>query len=243
MKVFRWKNCYADVAASKHGVTVQSFFDDVIAPAIHALEEKIAALGRSDHPGDAFDQADTEDVLKETKMAFGLAIQSVWERQLRSYLRGCARELVPNDVLAAKVAKGNWAKLCELFLELRGIRLDAFPSFADLDTLQLFGNACRHGDGPSAVELARRCPELWRVYPPMPFEDQPPDSGPPPVALMDVPVERLRAFVAAIATFWDDAEYIYNESLERKHPSLEAKLARERTERSWRPQAAPDGCA
>ena len=48
MKVFRWKNCYTDVAASKHGVTVQLFIDNVIGPAIRALEEKIVALGRSD---------------------------------------------------------------------------------------------------------------------------------------------------------------------------------------------------
>jgi hypothetical protein len=41
MKVFRWKNWHADVAASTRGVTVQSFFDDVIAPAIRAREEKI----------------------------------------------------------------------------------------------------------------------------------------------------------------------------------------------------------
>jgi hypothetical protein len=31
MKVFRWKNCYADVAASAYGGTVQSFFDDGVA--------------------------------------------------------------------------------------------------------------------------------------------------------------------------------------------------------------------
>jgi hypothetical protein len=243
MKVFRWKNCYADVAASKHGITVQSFFDDVIAPAVQALEGKIAQLGRSENPGDVFAQADMEDVLKETKMAFGLSIQSIWERQLRGYLHGCAEELRPGDGLATQVTKGNWEKLCTLFLELRGIRLNAFPSFAELETLQLLGNACRHGDGPSAVELAKRCPEMWRVHPPMPFEDQPPDPGPPPLALMDVPVARLRAFITAIAAFWDDAEYIYNESIERKHPSLEAKLARERTERSWRPQTTPDGSA
>jgi hypothetical protein len=96
MKVFRWKNCYADVAASMHGVTVQSFFDDVIAPAIRALKEKIAALGRNDHPGDAFAQADMEDVLKETKMAFGLAIQSIWDRQLRSYAPGLRRDRPPS---------------------------------------------------------------------------------------------------------------------------------------------------
>jgi hypothetical protein len=126
---------------------------------------------------------------------------------------------------------------------LRGIRLDAFPSFAELEALHLLGNVCRHGDGPSAVELAKRYPELWRIYPPMPFDDQPPDPGPPPVALMEVPVERLRAFVAAIAIFWDDADYIYKESIEPKHANLEAELARERKERNWRPQAVSDGCA
>ena len=168
MKVFRWKNCYADVATSQHGVTVQSFFDDVIVPAIRALEKKIAALGLSDNPGDTFAHADMEDVLQETKMAFGLSIQSIWERQLRGYLRGCAEELRPRDGLAAQVAKGSWEKLCALFLELRGIRFDAFPSFAELEHSHLLGNVCRHGDGPSAVELAKRCPELWRVCPPMP---------------------------------------------------------------------------
>lgn len=240
MKVFRWKNCYADVVASKHGVGVQSFFDDVVMPAIHSLEEKIATLGRSDNPGDAFAQADTADVLQETKMAFGLSIQSIWERQVRGYLRGCAEELRPGEGRATQVTTANWEKLSALFLELRGIRLDAFPSFAELDTLHLLGNVCRHGDGPSAVELAKRCPELWPVYSPTPFENEPPVPGPPPAALMDLPVSRLRAFVVAVARFWGDAEYIYNESIERKHPSLEARLVRERAERSWRPIAASD---
>lgn len=242
MNAFRWKNCHADVAASKHGITVRSFFDDVVVPAIQTLEDKIVALGRSDDPGDAFAQSDAEDVLQATKLAFALSIQSIWERQLRGYLRGCAKELRPNDNLATKAERGDWNRLCELFLKLRGIGLEAFPSFADLDTLHLLGNACRHGDGPSAIELATRCPDLWRTYSPMPFDDVSHKVAHPPVALMDVSMDRLQAFVVAIVTFWDDAEYIYNESIERKHPSLQARLARERAERSWRPQAA-DGCA
>ncbi len=55
---------------------------------------------------------------------------------------------------------------------------------------------------------------------------------------MDIAVDRLRSFVDAIAAFWLDAEYNYNE---RKHPSLEARLVRERAERSWLPQAAVKG--
>lgn len=244
MNVFRWKNCYADVAALKHGTSVRSFFDDVVVPAIQTLEDKIVALGRSDDPGDVFAQSDAEDVLQATKMAFALSIQSIWERQLRGYLSGCAKELRPNDNVATKVERDGWNKLCELFLELRGISLEAFPSFADLDTLHLFGNACRHGDGPSAIELAKRCPDLWRTYSPMPLDDDDVSHkvAHPPVALMDVSMDRLQAFVVSIVRFWNDAEYIYNESIEKKHPSLQAKLAWERAERSWRPQAA-DGCA
>ena len=238
MKPFRWKNCRADVTAWRHGSTVRSFFDDVIVSAIRAVEEKIAALGRSDNPGDAFAQADMRDVLRETKLAFSLSIQSIWERQLRSYLRSCAEELHLGSGLAGRAASDKGEKLRELFHKLRGIRLECFPSFAALETLDLLGNACRHGDGTSAKELAKRCPELWPLRPPMPFGDHALLSEFPPVALMDVPIDRLQAFVVAIVAFWGDVEYIYKESIELKHPRLEAELARERTERSWFPYAA-----
>jgi hypothetical protein len=58
------------------------------------------------------------------------------------------------------------------------------------------------------------------------------------VGTMEVSVERLRGFVEAIVEFWQDAEYIYNESIRSKPPSLEARLVRERAERKWVPQAA-----
>lgn len=238
---FRWKNCFADVQASKHDITIQSFLDEVILPALRALEDRIAELGQSEDPGDAFAQADMEDVLRETKMAFCLSVQSIWERQLRGYLSGCGEELRPGAGLPAKVSNAKWPGLCALFLDLRGIRLDAFPSYFQLETLHHLGNACRHGDGASAVELARRCPDLWRTYPPMPFEAEAPAPSPPSVAMMDVPISRIQAFVAAVAAFWIDAEYIYNESIETKHWSLEARLAKERVERAWRPQATGGG--
>jgi len=238
--IFRWQNCHADVASAMHGISVQSFLDDVIVPSVQVLEEKMHILSRSDEPAAAFALSDAGDVLRETKMAFGLSIQSIWERQLRGYLRGCAAALRPHEGLAAQAEKGNWRRLRELFLELRGIGLEAFPSFSELDKLHLLGNACRHGDGPSAAELARRCPELWPDYLLAPADANQVTATAPPVELMDIPLDRLRVFCLAIVTLWDDAEYIYNESIERKHPSLEARLAQERTQRSWRPAAASD---
>jgi hypothetical protein len=236
MTPFRWKNCAADISTSRHDLTIQSYLDDVILPALSTLQRQIEALGESDDPGDAFAQSDLKDVLQETKLAFGLSIQSIWERQLRAYLRGCALELHPKDDLAAKVAKADWEGLAKLFQRLRGIELSAFPSFPDLDLLQHLGNAARHGDGRSAVELYRRAPDFWSSVKPLPQDLIPEREGPPTVAEMSVPVERLQAFVAAIAAFWRDADFIYCESISRKHPSLERRLAQERLTRSWRPQ-------
>lgn len=242
MTPFRWKNCHADVATAKHDLTIRSFFDDVIQPAVRAVEARIEELGRSSDPVACFEQSDMEDVLAETKLAFSLAVQSVWERQLRAYLIGCAKELRPSEGLEVKVEKANWQRLCRLFRELRGIEIEAFPSYPELETLHHLGNACRHGDGASAEELARRCPDWWPVHMPLPPEWG--DSSEPPkptVDRMDVPIERIAGFVEAIAAFWTDHAYIYHESIERKHPNLEARLARERVERAWRPQARPGG--
>jgi hypothetical protein len=243
MPPFRWKNCFADVQASQHDRTIQSFFDDVIGPALATLDRRIVELGRSNDPGDCFAQSDMEDMLRETKLAFALSIQSIWERQLRAYLQGCARELRPDEPLIAKIEKANWEKLCGIFGALRGIGLEQFPAFAVLETLQHLGNACRHGDGASAIKLADLCPDLWPPVPPMPLEFNPPSPCPPPVAAMDIPVRRLAQFVAAIAQFWLDAEYIYNESIEVKHPNLEARLVLERAERHWMPRARPKDAA
>lgn len=235
MTPFRWTNCYADVQASKHDVTIISYFEDVILPALETLNERVEELGRSGLPGDVFAQADMQDVLRETKLAFGLSIQSIWERQLRAYLRGCARELRPDDPLDKRIVRADWKDLHKLFRDLRGIGLECFPSYGTLDTLQHLGNVCRHGDGASAIVLSRRCPDFWSPIPP---EMAPPSAASPTVAMMDVPADSLRSFVKAIAAFWQDAEYIYNESIERKHPHLEATLARERTQRSWVPLAS-----
>lgn len=237
MTPFRWKNCYADVATAKHDLTIRSFLADVIRPAIQSVEERIRSLGVSSEPAACFEQSDMEDVLAETKMAFCLAVQSVWERQLRAYLKGCARELRPGEGLEQKIEKANWQGLCALFAELRGIALEAFPTFPELETLHHLGNACRHGDGASAGELARRCPQWWPTHIPLPLEFGPTEPPPPTVDRMSVPMERIEGFVDAIAAFWTDHAYIYHESIERKDPGLERRLARERLERAWRPQA------
>lgn len=177
------------------------------------------------------------EILRECKLAFGLAIQSIWERQLRSYLTSCANELRPGTSIDTKIERANWSDLRSWFEDLRGITLEAFPSFDTLDTLHHIGNACRHGDGKSAKILAQQCPDLWPEIQGYRLAMQPAPS----VAQMDISVDRLRRLVEGIAEFWRDTEYIYNESIEHKHPNLEARLAVERIERNWVPQVV-EGC-
>lgn len=235
MTQFRWRNSYADVQTYRHGRTVQAYFHDVVLPALATLQTKIDALDRREHPADAFVQDDLKLVRQETKRAFGLSIQSIWERQLREYLIACAQELSPSEGLAAKIVNCNWAELQRCFGRLRGIELAEFPSFSELDLLHHLGNACRHGGGASAAKLYARARDLWPDIAPLP-DGFPPMEGPLAVSLMDIPVERLQSFVAAVDAFWSDVTYIYNTSIEPKHPSLEAWLAEARQTRTWFPK-------
>ncbi len=235
MTPFSWTNCYADVQTSMHDKTIRAYFSDVIAPSIDTLEQRIGELKKSSDPLDHFTQSDTLDVLQEAKLAFALSIQSIWERQLRAYLAGCAKELRPDENLKTKVEKANWDALQKIFRDLRGLGLDGFPSFALLDELQHLGNACRHGDGKSATLLYQHSPNLWKPIPSMPDGFGVASSEPPSVSLLDISLDHLRHFTEAVAQFWDDTTYIYNESIEHKHPSLEARLALERKTRHWIP--------
>lgn len=235
MKVFVWQNCYADVGTVKHSIALKSYLSDVINPTIEAVKNQIAKYAASDEGGAPFAQSDAEYLLDETIMAFCLAIQSFWERQIREYLIGCAGELRPKQGLEDKVKKATWEKLEGLFFDLRGISLKEFPSYETLFTLHLLGNVSRHGEGPSVEKLWRRRPDFWpRDRFAMPGQQKP--TGPPSVGQMNISPVELRSFINAIISFWDDAEYIYLESIDRKHESVERKLALLRNERSWVPK-------
>ena len=112
MTPFTWKNCFADVQTCKHHLTIQSYFEDVILPALCTIDSKIEALANSDWPSAAFARADMQNMLREAKIAFGLSIQSIWERQLRCYLTGCAGYLRAGEPIAEKIERANWKDLC-----------------------------------------------------------------------------------------------------------------------------------
>jgi len=235
---FRWTNCYADVVSSKYGPMTHAFLLDVVEPALVALDSQISGLEKSGEPGAPFMQADTEELLRATTMAFCLSIQSLWERQIRAYLQGCAKELRSDGALARRAVHGRWEEIDSVFNELRGISLTEFEEYPQLDLLHLLGNACRHGDGPSVGMLWKTHPELWpcRQVMHLPFSVDATSLTPrlPSIDGVVIPRDLLRSFVRAIASFWEETEYIYLESIERKHASLEAKLIETRRERADR---------
>lgn len=218
---------------------VQQYLSDVVEPALAALNEQIKRWTDSDEGGARFAQADAEELLRATVEAFCLSIQSLWERQLREYLCNSARYLNSGSG-QKRIQKANWSELNAIFLELRGVSLEEFDSYEVLDLLQVLGNACRHGDGKASNDLFKRCPELWpdlSNLPLLPGWAEPMEPvAPPSFSSVIIPKEFLIRFITAIAWFWDDTEYIYLQSLERRHPSADARIIAMRREREKRKQ-------
>lgn len=235
---FTWKNCHADVVSAGYGAIALSFLSEVVKPSLDALGIQMDKWKKSEDPIAPFYISDLEELYRATIMAFCLSIQSLWERQIREYLVGCARELKPNSDLTKKAIKGNWKDIDKIFYELRGLSLTEFEPFKKLDLLWQLGNVCRHGDGPSANSLWEAHPELWpkknTSSPFWPEEMNLDEEKPPPAREIAIKKNLLSSFVNAIVLFWSETEYIYLESISDKHPSVLKKLSEMREVRARR---------
>ncbi len=126
--------------------------------------------------------------------------------------------------------RSNLNAMNVLLNEVRGIPLSAFDSYADLQRLQLLANACRHGEGDSAVRIYKHHPELWPDWPPLPMmlpgQTEPyVYTGPPTFDRIVVPRQWWRDFVDAIVWFWEDVEIIHGNSLPDPNPGAGHRLA------------------
>lgn len=241
-EIFTWTNCLADVYTYRYGPIAKDFLTLVVNPSLDALDAQVKHWEESDDAVSHFMLSDLSELIYKTRMAFCLSIQSLWEQQIRTYLTGCQQQLSINPFPASNrrgahsVQTVFWGdELNTVFERLRGITLPSFASYESLDLLMLVGNVCRHGDGPSCRRLWNEHPELWPEYRLDERFDNPSLTLHPPLAdTMRISRELLTSFVEAIDLFWDDIEYIYNESIQRKAPSLEAKLVVEREKRAIR---------
>jgi hypothetical protein len=237
---FRWKNCHADVLSSGYGEMARSYVRDIVEPSLAAMEHRIEKLNSLSQKGDMaadFSVGPAQELLRATMIGYCLSLQALWEKQIRGYLESCARELKSDHKAAQKSRTGTWEELHSLFEQIRGVPLSAFDEFAKLNVLQLLGNVCRHGRGGSLQRLAVEHPELWPAGESLQLIPPPPGMPSEPTRTEEnlvISLDLLRSLAAAIDTFWRETEYIYNESIHRKHPSLEALLVTERKERAGR---------
>jgi hypothetical protein len=237
-----WTNLSADIYLGLHANAVQLYMDSVVEPSLDAIDARHAELAASEEVAAAFMLSDMQELRRSAIEAFALAIQSLWERQLREFLKGCARELKRSDGFVKSLATDEWTRLVKHFGDLRGVPLQSFDSFEDLELLQWLGNACRHGDGKSAAALYARWPELWPPAPPSP--PSPPGGwtlppgvqpGPPTFASISVPRALIARLANAVIWFWEDHNYLYTNSLTRKHASVAGALQAMREQRASRP--------
>jgi hypothetical protein len=222
-----WTQTSADVNAYNYGDMADSFLTTVMRPAMHALVLRRSSLSRSeDEAIAAFAVHDHDQLMTHANMSFCLAISALWEHQLREYLIDTVRQSRLQTPSEESIQGAKWDRLVKLFQDVKGIALKSFDSFDRLDTLQLLGNTCRHGDGKSARALFAKCPELW------------PDtlktfwSGTAgPVFFMHIPDAFIADLVDAIVLFWIDMRILSYEYLSTQGLELDTQLAQLRADR------------
>lgn len=234
-----WKHSVADVYASKYGTIAQEFLALVVTPSLDALERRWQEFDRGgDKLEEAFASLGHAELVNKTNSAFCLSIQALWERQLRGYLRLC-----PNaGIELEEVDKAKWgAQISRVFLQIRGLTLQSFDSYATLNKLNFLGNVCRHGDGKSADKLFKAHPELWPTWAHI---LGPADAdATPPADLIKISRDMFTEFVNAIDVFWMDMERHGLESFGIGDEGVERRLAELRETRvpkllTFKPEAA-----
>lgn len=240
----RWTNVSADRITSLHVGSMTVYWDEVIQPAVAVLVPKSDRWRITENLVESLELEDFELAYRYTMQGFSLVVQSMWERQLRTYLLSCAKEQPELGVSAARLKDAKWPELQHDFLKLRGVPLSMFESFEDLDLLQTLGNACRHGDGGSARKLFRVCPDIrdqglktshswWR-------EDERSVPAEPTFERVTIPAVLLQQMVQSVIWFWEDQEIVFLNSqpgdLHKRIGSVDKCLEqRKLRQRVWTP--------
>jgi hypothetical protein len=209
-----WKHSIADVYSNNYGSVVQDYLSLVVEPSLDNLRrrrDELMANPDTDPAVKAFQVFDHVVLKGKASMAFCLAIQSLWEQQIRTYMSSCVQQLSIPGVMVEKVETVLWGdKFNAIFLKVRGLELPSFSSFKQLDLLMLLGNVCRHGEGPAAQKLWDKRPDLWhsheRYDAPLPAADSINVVYRPSTNSLILSLDLLRSLVEAVVLFWRDME-------------------------------------
>lgn len=135
---------------------------------------------------------------------FAVASYHLWEQQLLTFHR---RQILDpreeNDQSLMKIAEAKNRLLS------KGVNIESFSSYSQIDQMRLLTNTIKHADGHSADDLKAICPEYFH------FPDALPDPPgvtpyiPPtysPLAGRDVylTLEQLESLVESLVTFWSE---------------------------------------
>lgn len=143
-------------SASAHIFALQDFLDHVVHPSITTITRKIDELSTSENDIAVFQISDFKELKNSTIQGYIIAVQSMWERGVRSMLSACEMKMFNGDSLDA-IKKAKWSNdnggLQKHFQRLIGISMHSFSSYAVLEFLVILANGIRHGDGPSSKRL------------------------------------------------------------------------------------------
>lgn len=232
------------------GRSLELFRDSVIRPSLLALDVRIEELRSTDDPGDDFFAEDLAELFQATVEGYLLTVQSMWERGLRSLLIGRDKRL-NRGARITDIERASWRgpaggqrDLHGHFERLVGLPLQSFGEiYEDLDLLQSFGNAIRHGDGDAARRVHGRCPSLWwnwvgpgEVLCAGPFHITVPLDAAKHPAFDDIslPEQVLEQMIQSVTWFWQDLENLRCNAFANKAPSVQARLAGWPAERATR---------
>lgn len=231
---------------SSHIDTLELFRDSVVRPSLRALDAEIQKHQGSENPAAAFFVDDYAALSQTTVEGYLIALQSMWERGLRSMLILREKSLI-HDAQPAVLERALWgdkpACLQGHFQRLMGLPLQAFESYSDLDLLQGLGSAIRHGDGAAARRVHQLCPMLWfnwiapgEEIVAGPFRITAPLDSPksPSFDKITLPEAVLEQMIQSVLWFWEDIENMRCNSFRHQHHSVLAKLSAWQAERPCR---------
>ena len=167
----------------------------VIKPAFSALADETSRFEAKAEAGCklASVSADLQKYSRrELAISFCLVIQSVWERQFRSFAYTAGMD-APDSKLVELSQKNDWGELVKEFVRVVPATPD--PKTETLKLLKLAADVCRHGHGRSFDDLSKKHPSFW---PGRTEESSPTMFG------LDIPEGQLEEFMVAIHKFWDD---------------------------------------
>jgi hypothetical protein len=201
-----WRAMLFDGHSISFASSAETFFRVAIEPACIAVAAEVdrEPRGSTDASIDRWEEARVAQLELHRSMA--LSLGGLWERNFRSHLWNSVAILDPgNEKRLALTQGGTWHQICRIFEQLRGFPLSRFPTYGDLDLLQVVSSAARHGNGSALSKLYATRQDLfledevtvsWFSY--LTLGGEPPDT----IRKLEITLPHLRMFKDAIVGFW-----------------------------------------